>query len=1400
MSSFNLILGLVWLADKAWEIVKGIFKGIWESIIGPFDDLHGLKTLVFNQYEDGARVYGTFTESEITNAIAPGVQSMSYIVGFFLVLAIIFMGVKISNTGLNPSNRTAFIEFIRDWIIVILALANLGFLYETIFMFNEAIVGIINGEVINNLEDKLSPDIDDSGLLGWIIIGLFMLGLTIWANFYYIMREITLMVLMILGPVFLALYLFPSTKAATMSWLKEFFGTVMVQSVHAVTLFVIAVINDSGESGLIAMTIMYLIVIPTGEAIKSLLNLGGDMTGRLGKFATMSGAAGLAGIYGAVKSATSGKGFAQSLRTGMNEMRNSKNGKDGEDGGSETSGSSVGPMAGTDTRSERMLRAGDILSKGGKMVLGAAGATAGSVMGPQGAIVGGGIGTALGDKGGGLTGRLGYATGDKLKNALEKNKNGLSQGKENLMNELDAEQTANNLADLQTDEWAKDPENFNKFKQEVEAQNGGPVNEQDLNKMWKQRVADQREKFKADNKAALLNGSYKDDKYAKASDLAENAAQEKLRQSIAQHGRDEFVSRLPETDENGNPLTQEEIEKRWNDEKQHRLDKFRNQAQGVARQVTGNKPMDSFVNKDDFMKAYQQNEMDRFDTRKSAFEKQYRKQNPNATKEDVENAWNNERNEKLAQVSATARNISDNTRSISPTSFGNNQVKSADLVEHAATQMTKEWKEQNEKPIKEKLRQTGMQEIEQEVEREWQQRVSQVRENSRVQARMDTKKWAEDNEQGLKAQLMKDNPSLTPQQLDNTYNTLVQGKLNENLQKADAQTANWVQANEQPVKAQMRQEKQQGLEGRVEQQWGQQVKQNFNDNLQYASDVAQKVSGGQSLSAFIDKGQFANELSNKRIATAKSNFAQQNPHLQGEALEQAWGELGAENVIRQSSQSAIMGVNQRPLSSGYSTKSALATDFATQATDTWAKNPENKQQVIQRATQEFDSVPENIALKQSQPEIYQQKLQAEQNKKWDQAVQSQFNGNMKKAEETMLIDNADNGVVLPHSIGGVIKGAIAFASGYKSGSGMSFTPAQYVKGFKNGSGGIANRHASGVKEVIDQEYGDAPVEVKAKAYRDKVSYRQGVLRGANGYHKAANKAMVTNPYSKEMYDSAYELADIAQMAKTETIQLPNGQQHTRIAEGAVQLVVERDRSYIQVETKDGQRRTVSQYGAGDSSLAEGSVLFKDYNIENGQLMPMKTGGGPNSTGFYAKDTGGKKINVNRRINIDANALLQTRRNISNQELEPRHDAFNFKVDQGQFSVNDIKDYSADNKAVLVVERDRSYLAMKNSDDNQMYRISPIKNTGNKNLKQGQAVYKEYVVEGGQLRERSLNKNIKLETYTIEVQGNTTKKVKIGSAEIPDDIEVNEMVNPPKNRRYNRRQELERRRTKSGAYL
>ncbi|WP_138919006.1 hypothetical protein [Ornithinibacillus scapharcae] len=126
------------------------------------------------------------------------------------------------------------------------------------------------------------------------------------------------MIFMILGPVMVALYLIPQTKDITLGWIREFIGTVLVQAVHAITFFLIAVLSITAD-GTIESVMLYVIFIPVGEAVKGIFGLTNNTQGALGKATTFSGLAALGGVIGATKGAISGKsvsGALQSMKNG----------------------------------------------------------------------------------------------------------------------------------------------------------------------------------------------------------------------------------------------------------------------------------------------------------------------------------------------------------------------------------------------------------------------------------------------------------------------------------------------------------------------------------------------------------------------------------------------------------------------------------------------------------------------------------------------------------------------------------------------------------------------------------------------------------------------------------------------------------------------------------------------------------------------------------------------------------------------------------------------------------------------------------------------------------------------------------------------------------------------------
>ena len=107
-------------------------------IIGPFR-LDTFGELIYGT-EGETLVYGVFTVDEINKIYVPGATAMFYFVGFALLIGIIMAGMKVSSTGINPSNRTYVIEFFKDLLIVGIILFNLEHIYQILFSINNAIV------------------------------------------------------------------------------------------------------------------------------------------------------------------------------------------------------------------------------------------------------------------------------------------------------------------------------------------------------------------------------------------------------------------------------------------------------------------------------------------------------------------------------------------------------------------------------------------------------------------------------------------------------------------------------------------------------------------------------------------------------------------------------------------------------------------------------------------------------------------------------------------------------------------------------------------------------------------------------------------------------------------------------------------------------------------------------------------------------------------------------------------------------------------------------------------------------------------------------------------------------------------------------------------------------------
>ncbi|MEM5014024.1 type IV secretion system protein [Niallia taxi] len=518
------------MMNKLSEIMADLFAKMGDMFAEPFKKIPTLHNLIYGGDEKLA--FLTFTEKEITNVYVPGMNMFIAVAVCVILISIVIAGMKISASGINPSNRTYIIDYFKELTIVALLFANIYAIYSLLFLTNQSIVNLFNSESdLLNLKDTIEITASN-GVLGMLAIQLIKIGLGVWAYFYYTMRKFTLMLLLILGPLMLALYLIPKTRGMTIGWAKELIGTVFVQSVHAACYYIMSKMTTTtnGVEGVILM----MVFIPVTESVRALLGLGGQMNDRLSKTAAMMGGSALMGMYGAAKGAMDGVSVGDALKKlrggrGSSEKSGEKAGleKEGEGTGTSDLKSTLGGNTGTDTgttpKAERMLKGGEILSRGGKAVFGAAGTLIGSPMGPMGSMVGSTVGFNAGGAIGGLAGRAGTGAAQLLGSQVKKGaKAGWNKGKGVMKAESKAdEKTANSVADSLTSDWA----NTNEADFKKDFQERFPdAHESSVEAAWDDAKAAKKDYFlnEARNNIAGIKG--KEGKNARASDLIKQSS------------------------------------------------------------------------------------------------------------------------------------------------------------------------------------------------------------------------------------------------------------------------------------------------------------------------------------------------------------------------------------------------------------------------------------------------------------------------------------------------------------------------------------------------------------------------------------------------------------------------------------------------------------------------------------------------------------------------------------------------------------------------------------------------------------------------------------------------------------------------------------------------------------
>ncbi|TKI81695.1 type IV secretion system protein, partial [Bacillus mycoides] len=1156
------------MLEKIVEWVGGLIIVLVKAFLGPvYATLDPLPVLVFGG--NGTEGKGTnldflFSGDSLTKVLDTGMPVMFKFVAFCVLISVVITAAKYSATAINPNNRTALIEYAKDLMIISICLWHLDYFYTLIFDINSWVIvefrDAINGVSGGNFDpDKgtkfLQPGFGGAGLTitelslkgheddyMFIIFGLFIeAGLIVWANFYYLMRAVSLYVLMLMGPLMVGMWLFPQKKQQTLYWIREFMGAVFIQAIHAITLWLIISLIGAANSPLLKLMLLAMF-IPIGEIVKSFIGLSTNASGGIHKAGTMMGMGALASVAGLVKGV---RDDYRNSKAKPNDKGNKEETKEDADNPKNALGANLGTDIGTTSRAARMLKAGQIGSSIGKAATGLAGMAAGAGLGPEGMAIGTMVGSKAGEITGAVAGRTAGAVGEgavalgkHIGSSVKKGTDTYNGLNSESYPELTDEDIAQDLATKDFESWKADNPDSAVTSRLKQAFPG--ASDAEIAKKVAKTNSDQMSHFKNQRKQDFQNMKKNATPYGNAKDLV-NAATNAFQKGYEADHKDTFMSQLPE----GMPV--EEKEKKWNDHLNSKVQGFRNHAEQAATKA-GAMPADA--------KDKQGNNLfDKSYVNKDAFASQLALGKVGKAVEDVKGETLESGHQNMGQVGALV--------GASTAAF-----KKAYTADHKAGFM---------KQLPADLPQ-------QEKEAAWNKHVGhkvqgfenyaqRAAEQAGIVQQKDGTSYA--NKKAFASHLsqqLQNNPNLNAMGVSSTAGIqkavngvkthgLTSGYGSQNAKQV-SNVGNLVQASTESFKQGYAGENRANFmknlsptmaQPQKEQAWQTHLNQKGNEFKAVAQQAAvqtgampvqAKDTSGKSLHAqsYINKDAFASQLTKGLQSHATLGTVSQQ--------------------VSSGITNSIQGVRSHGVAAGGAINKAVYAATQTQASMASAGNLSVSE--IQRSYADASAGVASIAQSAGKMSIPTSAVgrMTQQSTKIGMSVME----GVKHFMPTNALENVSKAYFNASS-------AVQQAGGNAVQKAISGSAAAVHTSL---GGNAAERHYNVTKGL---------------------SYAAGVIGGAGAYQAAARTVSKYNPYNKAVQTEAKEIQEIQRMVPTTT-------DHTgtqSVAKGAVRLVTTNNKSWIEAKDSSGMTQVVSRYGSGDSSIRSGQMVYQDLNIADGQL-------------------------------------------------------------------------------------------------------------------------------------------------------------------------------------------------------
>jgi hypothetical protein len=386
----------------------------------------------------------TFTQDQ-AGVIGMFYDAFGRLIWIMLIIAVLIAGYLVFLRSMSADGVRTAKDYLLGLVIFLGLMLFGGVLVEPLFFLNRAFVLFIGSQVGPALEAPIFEALFNNAMFVAahpLVLGAIVLVMAIFLglfNFQYMMRTVSLAILLLMFPIVAYRAIYPSGRSSIGAWFKEFASNLFMQSGHAVAYAVLIAFFVASQNIFLLLAMFWSLNSIAG-IVRNLLGAEGGGEGAGGAMAGMMGLTALMGVkslFSAVNTdaATSHmKTLGEKAGTVVPGARGGL-GAASAGGAGALAGSTAGGSAGAPLMFDSGLRKATKFKSGlTKAAIGvglAAGAMGmGAALGPAGVAAGVKIGSSagrfVGKVGGGIATAIGSASDTKHEIALKAEEEGIS--------------------------------------------------------------------------------------------------------------------------------------------------------------------------------------------------------------------------------------------------------------------------------------------------------------------------------------------------------------------------------------------------------------------------------------------------------------------------------------------------------------------------------------------------------------------------------------------------------------------------------------------------------------------------------------------------------------------------------------------------------------------------------------------------------------------------------------------------------------------------------------------------------------------------------------------------------------------------------------------------------------